>query len=108
MSKDNLSISIVQYAKRIYRSNSLSRPLKMGREEKLVGWSPPPVHWLKLNTDGAFRATRGMASAEGIIRDENGDWISGFGMHIGPSSPLQAELWAVLQGLTLCWDRGLN
>ena len=80
----------------------------MGREEKLVGWFPPLVHWLKLNTDGAFKASIGMASAGGIIRDKNGDWITGFAMHIGPSSPLQAELWAVLQGLTLCLHRGFN
>ena len=43
-----------------------------------------------------------MASDGGIIRDEDGSWISGFALNIRPGSLVLAELWEVYQGLTVC------
>ena len=37
----------------------------------------------KLNTDGAAKDTRGLASCGGVDRDENGRWLVGFSRHIG-------------------------
>ena len=55
-----LSMAIVQYTELIYKSGSMTRKFKVCREEKLVGWNPPPVGWFKLNTDGALKASSGM------------------------------------------------
>ena len=102
------TMAIVQYTELIYKSGSMARKFKACREENLVGWSPPPPRWFKLNTNEALKASSGMASAGGIIKDENGIWIVGFAFHIGPGSSLLAELWGVFQGLTLYWKKGLN
>ena len=74
----NPSMAIVQYTELIYKSGPMARKFKACREEKLVGWSPPPPRWVKLNTDGAFKASSGMTSVGKIIRDEIGIWITGF------------------------------
>ena len=42
----------------------------------------------------------------GILRDSNSKWIGGFLINIGMCDAIGAELWAVLQGMTLAWDRG--
>jgi len=44
------------------------------RVERLIGWSYPPDGWVKLNTGGASRGNRGLATAGGVLRDENGEW----------------------------------
>jgi heat shock 70kDa protein 1/2/6/8 len=42
----------------------------------------------------------------GIICDKSGQWVSGFGAHIGYSSAIVAELWGVIYGLKLAWYSG--
>ena len=44
----------------------------------------------------------GRASEGGLIRDSNGRWISGFTRNIGVTSSVEAELWALRDGLSLC------
>ena len=63
---------------------------------------------MKLNTDRAFKVNSGMTSAAGIIRDEDGNWISKSALNIRPCSSILAELWELYQGLTLYWDKGFN
>ena len=44
----------------------------------------------------------GMAGGGGIIRDCLGRWVKGFTRAIGWANSLEAELWAIRDGLTLC------
>ena len=46
-----------------------------------------------------------LAGCGGLIRDQNGKWILGFAKYLGNTSPYIAELWGVLQGLTLAKAR---
>ena len=39
--------------------------------------------WLTLNTDGSATSNTGLAGGGGLIRDENGDWVTGFARRIG-------------------------
>ncbi|KAF7822906.1 reverse transcriptase [Senna tora] len=64
-----------------------------------VKWTPPPLDWLKLNTDGS--CTNSEIGAGGLLRDHSGRWISGFSVFIGIGNALLAELWAVFHGLKL-------
>ncbi|KAE8705846.1 hypothetical protein F3Y22_tig00110415pilonHSYRG00056 [Hibiscus syriacus] len=53
------------------------------------------------NTDGAVHKISSNGSVGGLIRNMNGDWIIGFNKPVGISTPLQAELWGILEGLHL-------
>lgn len=61
---------------------------------------------VKLNIDGARSHQRNTASVGGVICDANGKWILGFAMKVGSCSMLNAKLWAIYKGLTVCWERG--
>ncbi|CAI9097378.1 OLC1v1033781C1 [Oldenlandia corymbosa var. corymbosa] len=80
-----------------------SKVVKMTR---MLSWKPPPMDWLKLNSDGEINGDTGMASAGGVIRDSNGIWKGGFLMNIGFYSVIGAELWGLFQGLNLTWESG--
>ncbi|CAA0831450.1 Polynucleotidyl transferase- ribonuclease H-like superfamily protein [Striga hermonthica] len=74
----------------------------------MVRWTAPVAGWVKVNVDGSVTRTTSLSSAGRLIRDETGCWIVGFAMNIGTSTVLEAELWGVIQGLKLAWDRGFR
>ncbi|KAJ1413491.1 Ribonuclease H-like superfamily [Sesbania bispinosa] len=43
----------------------------------------------------------------GVIRDSDCKWVLGFNGFAGLGHILSAELFAILHGLTIAWDRGL-
>ncbi|KAK8568760.1 hypothetical protein V6N12_007302 [Hibiscus sabdariffa] len=65
----------------------------------VTAWSTPSVGCLKIDVDGARRVVDGVASCGGVIRDSNGTWIAGFSKFIGRCSILEAEFWAIFEGL---------
>ncbi|KAE8654582.1 hypothetical protein F3Y22_tig00117048pilonHSYRG00873 [Hibiscus syriacus] len=44
----------------------------------------------------------------GLIRNMNGDWIIGFNKSIGISTPIQAELWGIFEGLQLALSHNIE
>ncbi|CAL1384036.1 unnamed protein product [Linum trigynum] len=70
---------------------------KPNRTDRLVCWGAPPRGWSKMNTDGAAQGSTGMATAGGILRDSDGDWLGGFCCKIGTGSAILAELWGIHQ-----------
>ncbi|KAJ1417015.1 Ribonuclease H domain [Sesbania bispinosa] len=81
---------------------------KQGRIQYLLKWFPPPNHWYKVNTDGAFSATTGRAACGGVIQDTCGSFITGFGSHLPCASALEVELWGLLRGARLAKRKGLQ
>ncbi|KAE8668538.1 hypothetical protein F3Y22_tig00112293pilonHSYRG00090 [Hibiscus syriacus] len=71
-------------------------------------WQPPRVGMVKLNTDGALDTKTGNARGGGVFRDKEGQWLGGFNRNIGRCSAFHVELWVLLDGLTLAWDRGIR
>ncbi|XP_061350360.1 uncharacterized protein LOC133295534 [Gastrolobium bilobum] len=69
-----------------------------------VKWKPPPSGWWKLNVDAALRRNPCQAACGGLIRDEYGNWVSGFVYNIGSCDPLTAEFWGILKGLQFAWE----
>ncbi|OWM73498.1 hypothetical protein CDL15_Pgr026597 [Punica granatum] len=51
--------------------------------------------------------TPGPAGASGIIRDEHGNWVSGFMHNNDFASSVAAELWGVLSSLNVARSLGL-
>ncbi|GLT82219.1 hypothetical protein SLE2022_006230 [Rubroshorea leprosula] len=96
---------IVQHAfyTSLAQSNAVCGQL---RETRWVRWHPPEDGFLKLNTDGSLR--QGSASAGGLIRDSNGNWLHGFLVNIGRATSLVAELWGLREGLKLCLSLGIS
>jgi len=73
-----------------------------------IQWTPPPERWYKLNVDGASKGNPGAAGAGGIIRDQFGNWITGFTLNLGYCTSVKAELAALLQGLKLAKSHGIT
>lgn len=63
----------------------------------------PPTDWVKLNSDGAYKSSVGLAGAGGLVRDSTGAWVAGFTYMIGTCSSTRAELWGVFTGLNFVW-----
>lgn len=61
-------------------------------QEVMVRWSPPPLGWVKCNTDGSVRGSDRLAACGGVCRDSNGQWLLGFSHNSGSSNVLWAEL----------------
>ncbi|KAK5847121.1 hypothetical protein PVK06_003423 [Gossypium arboreum] len=57
--------------------------------------------WICIRSDGVVKVNTGSASAGGVMRDQNGDWILGFNRKVGNCSVYEAELWGILDGMTL-------
>ncbi|XP_028071512.1 uncharacterized protein LOC114273895 [Camellia sinensis] len=84
------------------------------------GWKPPLYGAYKLNTDGAAKCPpgsttgagvthpTGLAARGGVIRDWMGCWVAGFVRNIGVASAMEAECWALRDGLKLAMDLGLS
>ena len=78
------------------------------RTEIMIGWTPPRVGWMKLNTDGASHGNPGLATAGGVLRNGDGEWCGGFVFNIGRCSAPLAELWGVYYGLVIAWEKGIS
>ncbi|MBA0668862.1 hypothetical protein Golax_001462, partial [Gossypium laxum] len=48
----------------------------------------------------------GNAAVEGIMRDENEDWVFGYNRFLGKCLVFDAELWRILDDLKLIQQRG--
>ncbi|XVF40762.1 hypothetical protein PTKIN_Ptkin01aG0141200 [Pterospermum kingtungense] len=75
---------------------------------KFVSWTPPPDGWFKLNVDGCSKGSDQAAGCGGILCDKSGEWVKAFTCKIGSCNAVEAELWAVYQGLRLAWIEGFR
>ena len=67
-----------------------------------VRWLPPPINWLKLNSDGSSMGNPRLAGGGGLIRNEIGEWVRGYARAIGCATSVAAKLWALRDGIGLC------
>ncbi|KAF3677928.1 hypothetical protein FXO38_03527 [Capsicum annuum] len=61
-----------------------------------------------LNSDATFKPDSGRATIAGIFRNHNGAWLLGFTEHISTTSPLEAEIHALMLGLSIVRQYQLN
>jgi len=74
----------------------------------IVRWIPPPINWVKCNTDGASRGNPGPSSAAFCIRDYSGSLVVAKGFKIHNTSNLVAEARAIREGLFFCKEHLLS
>lgn len=73
-----------------------------------IQWNPPPNGWVKLNCDGARTDGEGRAGCGGVVRNDSGKFCFAFSCNLGECSVLASELWAILYGARLAWERGFQ
>ncbi|XP_028760097.1 uncharacterized protein LOC114744950 [Neltuma alba] len=61
----------------------------------------------RLNTNGSVNNLR-QAACDGIIRDENGNWIVGFHKRLGRVPSTTAELLGITTRLQICRQQGFD
>lgn len=61
-----------------------------------------------MNIDGCMKGPSGSIGAGGLLRDNNGNWISGFTANLWKGKIIAAELWGLFFGLRLAWMRGFR
>jgi ribonuclease HI len=72
-----------------------------------IKWKPPKENYVKLNTDGACKEGR-TAGCGGVIRGNQGEWLGGFAKGVEYCNAFVAELWGVLEGLSLAQRLGFD
>lgn len=73
---------------------------------KWIRWIPPDFGLVKLNTDGS--CIQGIAAGGGIARDHNGSVLLSFSNNYGQATSMEAETKALLDGLMVCSQHGIN
>lgn len=84
------------------------RGYSFATEGMATKWRPPDTGWIKVNTDGAARTDGDWSATASVLRDSNGSSDSGFQRFLGKGSALNAELWAILDGLKVAKHRNHN
>lgn len=56
--------------------------------------------------DGPSRDDRRSASCGGLIRDVQGNWVTGFNLNLDPTDGLSAKIQSIVEGLKLAWETG--
>ncbi|KAK8474677.1 hypothetical protein V6N11_034727 [Hibiscus sabdariffa] len=70
-------------------------------------WRKPPLGWIKANSDGVH-GIDSLASARGVICDDQGRWVYGYARSLGRCSVFMVELWAAHDILLVAWDLGFH
>lgn len=71
-----------------------------------VVWLPPADGTIKVNVDGSSFGNPGRAGYGGLVRNNLGEWICGFYGSCGVADNLTTEIYAIMHGLDLAWNRG--
>ncbi|GAU24377.1 hypothetical protein TSUD_390860 [Trifolium subterraneum] len=72
-----------------------------------IGWIPPKVDWVVVNTYGA-RYSTWSCGCGGVVRDSSGEWLGGYARDLGDCNIIIIELWGILEGLRLAWRLGFR
>ena len=70
-----------------------------------VLWKPPPLGWIKVNTDGAAFGCPSLTGYGGIFCNCKGFVHRCFAIPIGLAFAFEAELVATIQAISFAWDR---
>jgi hypothetical protein len=69
--------TILMMAKDI--DNCTYHPLNSRQSNTIfIGWKRPHEGWVKLNCDGAYKDSFGLAGCGGLFRNSGGRWLKGY------------------------------
>lgn len=87
-------------------NHSLASRIKQQTNLIGIGWTKPPLSYLKVSIDGSLERTTERADAGGAIRDDKRKWIFRFIEQLGDCQTNEAEMWGLLHGLNMAWKIG--
>ncbi|CAN1160189.1 Putative ribonuclease H protein At1g65750, partial [Linum perenne] len=61
-----------------------------------------------LNSNGSLYTHNNRAAAGGLIRDYGGNCITSYVVNLGSYSIMRGELWGIIEGMKLAWDKGIQ
>ena len=75
-----------------------------------MNWKVPPTVELgcSFNTDDCYQKESNLARGGSILTDYTGNWLCGFSVILGTCSAVEAELWALIHGLRLVWEKSIQ
>ncbi|MBA0878535.1 hypothetical protein Goshw_025902 [Gossypium schwendimanii] len=59
-----------------------------------------------LYMDGVVAISSGNVATDGVVRDQQRNWILGFNCYLGRCTPFEAELWGILDGVLILLSKG--
>ena len=74
------------------------------KETIYISWTWPPVNWVKLNRDGAWKRFGTLAGYGRLHQDSDGRWIKDY-FKIGTCDAFHAEMWGMNIGLDMAWRK---
>ncbi|KAF5475233.1 hypothetical protein F2P56_007063 [Juglans regia] len=74
---------------------------------KVLRWVKPRIGRLKLNLDGSYFGNPSPVGGGGQLQDNGGNLVFGFSKFFDSCSNNEAELRTVIEGIKICWQRGL-
>lgn len=77
-----------------------------GKSSERNCWKPPLMGWVTINTDACFKTHNELAGCGGVLRDDNGDWVTGFSCTVRVENSAEVECWALLKALQWAWTMG--
>ena len=60
-----------------------------------VCWNPPPLGFIKINSNRSSLGNPGVDGYGGLLRQDNGEWIMGFSGHVPRVNNLCVKLLAL-------------
>ncbi|KAK1389822.1 hypothetical protein POM88_018000 [Heracleum sosnowskyi] len=66
-------------------------------------WKRPKHKYIKVNVKGGLDVSQCLASVSAVMRNEYGRYIDSYKGIIGFTTPIVAELYAILYGMDLAW-----
>jgi ribonuclease HI len=63
-----------------------------------VCWTPPPIPWIKVNTDGSFRSPN-TGGFGGIFRDSESNFMGAFAFNVEVPSAIDAKILAIMEAI---------
>ncbi|CAN1188831.1 Putative ribonuclease H protein At1g65750 [Linum perenne] len=92
-----------------WKANQLGREAPgLARQALLVAWRPGDEGWSTLNTDGSRHHSTRSTAIGGVLRDSDGRFARAFCANIGDCSITRAELKAIIEGMRMAWDLGVD
>ncbi|MCI00173.1 ribonuclease H protein, partial [Trifolium medium] len=71
-------------------------------------WQPPPLHWVKRNSDGASKGNPNPSACGGIFKDNQVNDLGCFASNLGVSDAFSHELFGAITTIEIAQRRGWN
>ncbi|KAK2400076.1 TMV resistance protein N [Trifolium repens] len=76
---------------------------KYTQHPDFIGRKSPREGWIKLNCDGAYKDSLGLAGCGSLFWNSEGRWIKEYTRKIGTCDALSVEMWGMYLRMQLAW-----